>query len=482
MKKQLWMGLAGLVAATPLVAQSNGKTAPNEAIISAMGVSFIKPKCDIKGGGHFLVSSGATYYSESFKKRERSDKESLLKKADDVIIQAIKENKQDQNGGAWYWLGRIYFQLGDVEGGDSAFTRAEKLLPDCAPEINEWREIAYGAVMTPALEAYRASDNAKAIPLFALAMRLNPKAAGPYSAMASLYQGENDDSAVKYLVLAQEKTAEAKQDKEMVAVTGQLVSVYQRMGRNEDALKEARKVMAMANDNDAKRLLYGVLSKSNKPADQAEAKQIAAELTKAMEDDGSITAAELVSMALDAYNADEYPKAREYFNKALKKEPWRRDLQVNVVKVDYVLKNYSEMLGSIDKQLAHEPLSEEFYKLKLQALNAMGTKDTAAMNQTAILWSALPVGIYAAPLQYDKDGVHLVMEATGREATDPNGKAIPPAAQVMTLEFIDKDGKALGTQDINIDVLQPGAKQTFQLTTKAEGVVDFRYIIKKKTP
>ena len=48
-----------------------------------------------------------------------------------VLLEAMQQNGQGNNAAAWYYLGRIYLQRGDLYGADSALTRAEKLAPNC---------------------------------------------------------------------------------------------------------------------------------------------------------------------------------------------------------------------------------------------------------------------------------------------------------------------------------------------------------------
>mgnify|MGYP003525011092 CR=1 FL=1 len=52
-----------------------------------------------------------------------------LKNGVRVITEAITTAGQGKNPSAWYYLGRIYLQQGDVVGADSAFNRAVAITP-----------------------------------------------------------------------------------------------------------------------------------------------------------------------------------------------------------------------------------------------------------------------------------------------------------------------------------------------------------------
>ncbi len=55
----------------------------------------------------------------------------------------MQQNGQDKNPAAWYYLGRIYLQQGDLYGADRALTQAEQLAPKCAEEISNYRKNAW---------------------------------------------------------------------------------------------------------------------------------------------------------------------------------------------------------------------------------------------------------------------------------------------------------------------------------------------------
>src|SRR5918994_578023 len=64
-----------------------------------------------------------------------------------VLLEAMQQNGQASNPAAWYYLGRIYLQRGDLYGADSALTRAEKMAPACAKEIDGYRRNAWVALI-----------------------------------------------------------------------------------------------------------------------------------------------------------------------------------------------------------------------------------------------------------------------------------------------------------------------------------------------
>lgn len=100
------------------------------------GQIWTPPKCDIKPG-HFLVNSGLLYLKDAAEKPQMRDRD--LRDAQRVLTQAVTTGGQDKNPGAWYYLGRYYAMRSDANGADSAFRKAEAMVPACREDINFYR-------------------------------------------------------------------------------------------------------------------------------------------------------------------------------------------------------------------------------------------------------------------------------------------------------------------------------------------------------
>src|SRR5439155_9727622 len=66
-------------------------------------------------------------------------REQQLGQARKLLTEAIAQDNQGANAGAWYYLGRYYVETGDVPGADSALTRAAGLAPKCGDDIATYR-------------------------------------------------------------------------------------------------------------------------------------------------------------------------------------------------------------------------------------------------------------------------------------------------------------------------------------------------------
>jgi tetratricopeptide (TPR) repeat protein len=119
-------GLLG-VASYPAAAQ---QPTVNKRVVQGLPSKYVPPTCGLKAG-HFKVSSGATYLKTGIETEISSNQTRALASGQKVLLEAIQQNGQDKNPAAWYYLGRIYLQQGDIVGADSAFTKAEALSPSC---------------------------------------------------------------------------------------------------------------------------------------------------------------------------------------------------------------------------------------------------------------------------------------------------------------------------------------------------------------
>jgi tetratricopeptide (TPR) repeat protein len=126
-------------------------------LVSALAAQghWVQPKCDIKSG-HFLVNSGLLYLKNAAETRFDDVRERDLRDANKSLVQALTTGGQDKNPAAWYYLARYYVVRNDATGADSAFRRAEAMLPTCKDDILFWRR---NALWVPAFNAGVAALN-----------------------------------------------------------------------------------------------------------------------------------------------------------------------------------------------------------------------------------------------------------------------------------------------------------------------------------
>lgn len=156
-------------------------------------------KCDLSPN-FFRLNSAPLNLHLAEEKPDQRDR--MLAQVKDVAERSITESHQDQNPVAWYYLARYYQASHNPWGADTAFTRAEKLAPQCADTLVRFRQESWNDAFTAGMTAWQASKNDSAVMLLQLARRLLPKNPRADFQLGQLYAGAgNTDSALVYLGL-----------------------------------------------------------------------------------------------------------------------------------------------------------------------------------------------------------------------------------------------------------------------------------------
>src|SRR3989442_8696375 len=91
-----------------------------------------QPPCDISPGFFRLSSVPVNFKIAS---QQPNQRDHLLAQTLDVLIRSIRDDHQDRNPAAWYYLGRFYVETGNAAGADTAFAKAQVLAPQCKQDI-----------------------------------------------------------------------------------------------------------------------------------------------------------------------------------------------------------------------------------------------------------------------------------------------------------------------------------------------------------
>lgn len=163
--------------------------------------------CGVKTG-HFLVNGGMMHLKVAVETDNEQTREDRLNKATDVLVDAIVNKNQDDNPGAWYYLGRVYTERRDTFGADSAFAKVVAMLPECAEEVGRYVEELVPEVRAAALEAWQEGAIDSATGLLRLATSLSPNSPeAPFYLARVFAEQQQFDSAGKYIDMGIERAA-----------------------------------------------------------------------------------------------------------------------------------------------------------------------------------------------------------------------------------------------------------------------------------
>ena len=447
----------------------------NDRVAKSMPNSYMPAQCNIKPG-HFKVGSAAGYLKSAIETDVPESKTRILGQGEKVVLEAIQQNKQEKNPAAWYYLGRIYLQQGNLYPADTAFTKAEQLAPDCAKDIAGYRRNAWVALVRAGTKFEEDKNPDSALVMYRQAgaiYRGSPIAF--YQSAAILNDKGQPDSAVYYFGQAAAITSTDTTD----------IKVRNRSAFNQGALLLNGKKYDQAAvvfeqylkwvpaDNEAKRGLAAAYRGSGK-IEQAQA--LEKDLVVAGGAPGASAGAasqDLMSAGVNAYNDKKYADAAAAFEKLVAAEPNNRDALYNLSNTYLAMKNGPKLAATAAKLVAIEPLSENVLKLQGEGYKQSAKVDDAVKTAEQVL--ALPADVKASDFSATGSGANLTLTATGRAAQTPTGKAIPAVAVPIVVEFLGGTGTVVATQEAQVPALAAGASQEIKVAGQGSGITAWRY-------
>jgi tetratricopeptide (TPR) repeat protein len=472
------------VGVLPAAAQQQQQVL-SDRVAKSMPSRYQAPECGLKSG-HFKVSSGASYLKSGIENSVPDNQRRSYESGQKVLVEAIGQNGQDKNPAAWYYLGRIYLQQGDIIGADTALARAAKMVPACDKEINAYRQNAWVALIKGGNTFEEQKNLDSALVLYRQAGMMLHTSAIPYYQAANAFNTKGQpDSAAAYFGKAVAAAAHATDTTE--------VNIRNRSAFNQGALllnsqKYPESVKAfeqylqwVPNDIEAKRGLAGAYRGAGDVAKaQALEQQVVAAGGTAC---GGAAAApgggagagsqDLMNIGVNFYNEKKYADAATAFEKVVQAEPYNRDALFNLTNTYLALKDGPKLLATAQKLAELEPMNENVLKLVGEGYKQSNQVNQAVSTAEKVL--ALPIDVKVTEFAPLASGATLAATATGRAAQTAAGKPIPPKPLTLTFEFLNASGGVVGSQDVQVPALQAGATQDIKATGQGQGIAGYRY-------
>jgi tetratricopeptide (TPR) repeat protein len=476
--------IASAILLLPLAAtaaESQQQRVLSDRVAKSMPTQYQAPDCGLKSN-HFKVSSGATYLKTGIETELPDNQKRALDDGERVLLDAMKQNNQDENPAAWYYLGRIYLQRGDIYGADSALARAEKLAPACAKEIDGYRRNAWVALIKGGSGFEEQKNLDSALVMYRQAGVMYRKSPIAYYQAAAVFNEQGaTDSAAAYYGLA-------------VAASGNVTDTTEQKIRNRSAFNRGALLVNsqqypeaaatfeqyltwVPNDIEAKRGLAAAY-RGQGQADKAQAleREIVAAGGPAAPGGApgaGAGTADLMNVGVNLYNDKKYAEAAEAFAKVAQAEPYNRDALFNLSNTYLALKDGAKLLATAQRLYAIEPMNENALKLVGEGYKQAKQVDEAVKIAEKVL--ALPVDVKVTEFSAGTSNATLLGTATGREAQTAAGKPIPPAPVTLAVEFLDAKGAVVGSQDVAVPALTAGKSQEIKATAQGGGIAAWRY-------
>src|SRR6266540_1164642 len=173
---------AGVLFASRLVAQA----------------AWVPPQapCDIAPGFFRLNSVPVNFRMPA---RQPNQRDHLLAQTLGVLTPSIRDDHQDKNPAAWYYLGRYYVETGNAAGADTAFAKAQVLAPQCKQDIAGSRARLAADAFPQGMAAWQEGKEDSAVGLLRGAAHIDPASPKPLYQLGTLFANRNDlDSATAY--------------------------------------------------------------------------------------------------------------------------------------------------------------------------------------------------------------------------------------------------------------------------------------------
>jgi tetratricopeptide (TPR) repeat protein len=479
MIKVLAGGMLAALMAMPLAGQQPGVAS---RVQGALDTRMVQPECKLEGGGDFRVSSGKTYLKTGIEgSGDPINKVNALKNGARVITEAITTAGQAKNPAAWYFLGRIYLQQGDVVGADSAFAKAESLAPGCKDDIRRYRYRVWAALVNAGSGFRKDKQDDSAIMLFRAANQIEQSLPLGYVFLADVMNDRGQtDSALYYFGRG---AATEPTDSNMIKARNQSAFNHGVMllnaGRGQDAVVALHRYLALQPTDVAGKKALAQAFRAAGKADSAqvlERELIASAGSTTGDPTGEVSEDDLIGLAVKQFNDKNYKEAAATFEKVVARNPWNRDAIFNQANAYLALSDGVSMAKAAEKLITIEPLAEYDHSLRAQGYKLAKNQD--GVYKAIVAREALLVNLEVSNFNPAADSATLTAKATGREARDEANKILPPKPLAITVEFLGDGGTVVASQDVQIPALKQGASQPIAATGKASGIKAWRYKVK----
>ena len=483
MIKGLWAGIVLGVVAAPLAAQVQRDSATTLVAMVQQAQPQRYEPLDCLSDGHFKVSSAKTTVKAALETANKAVVPGMFERARHSLTEAITQNGQDVNPGAWYWLGRIYLYEGDLAGADSALTKAGSLAePACAKEMNLIRITTANALLRPGLDLMAAGQSDSAVKVLNLALSLYGDTPSPfaYRALGVYYYNSKKmlDSAAHYFGKAVEAAGPDTAFNE-VRLTSQFNMAVALQNNSQDAAAVAaysRYLEWKPNDLDAMKGLAAALRSSG----HADSAQIIEKKLLAMPgggaaagEGGEVSTVDIFNLGVNAFQDSNYAEAAKAFKQVLEREPNNLDAEKNLAFSYVQMKDGAQLLPIAKRMYEREPLNETTVRLLANAYGMTGNSDEQVSLAEKLV--QMPVAVTVQTFTPKATGASLAGEATGRAATNIAGKALAPRPVTVSFEFLDGAGTVVATKEVTLPGLATGKTEPISLDVEGEGIAAFRY-------
>jgi tetratricopeptide (TPR) repeat protein len=415
-----------------------------------------------------------------------------------------------------------------IAGIDSAFSVVEASNPECVSQTSPWRQQkAWVDLVNHAVELGNAAgsgDSAKIVATRSLMLYKNAPYAYMVLAKVSAEKNQPKDAINYYkeAIAAAKDTSLADTRRGLLQQLGAYASDLYEAGSGPDKagyMTEAKAAYeALAKDPGTKYADAARNGQARIATMSGDTTAIRASYADQIANPGAFSYTSIMNAAVTAARASQTRDALKLFEAARTLNPYHRDVLYNLARLYLLDSAYAKGLDVARQLVAVDPSNPDNYQLlvlgysgikkdydlKLKKVDstqkAYGQKantvknakvvsayvDSAARNNKVLIayQDSSRVTVDSA-LKYNDVMQKLPARVAFTEFTPTDAKASlggsitnqSDAARSFSvkIEFLDKTGKVVATQDVSVGPVQPKASGTFSVTGTGAGIVAFRY-------
>ncbi len=371
---------------------------------------------------------------------------------------------------------------------DSALREVEQSNPECAAEIAEIRRgDAWRAILQSAITAHGAGQLDSAEILTKRSMVLDRGTPYPHQLLADIAQQRRDTTAAiahwrQVLVSSGTDTIYNEPRRQAHYNLGSLIGARAEAATGAEQAKLAK---------EAADFLRTYISSGSPDPDDAFARNRLANVLTLAGDTASIPTVyadllanpanyndmHLVQAGVIAVKANRTEDAAKLFASALERNPYDRDALTNLAASYYGAGEFTKMRPIIDRLVALDPNNPDALTLYVYAYSGLAKAEKSGTAKRKAFTDSLVA--YNDRVEKMPAVMRVTQFARGSARAVLNGqienRTTAAKSYNLSLEFLDKDGKVVATQEVAVEGVAPQSSKPFSVTVPQGGIVAFRY-------
>jgi tetratricopeptide (TPR) repeat protein len=431
---------------------------------------YRRPTCELSRG-HFLVSQAETYLRGASETNKDEERTQLLGDARRTLFEAF-ERGETENPSVWYFLGRVYFMLNDAAGVDSAFSQAARLAPECAEDIEYYRDALWVPLINGAVDTLRAGDFEAAKDMLRRANELKDNDNVGFYYLARIFANEAEvDSAQHYFKrVAQMDADTARMANKLDAISSIATLHYSLEEWDSAAVWYERLREVKPNDPEA------MVNLAHAYAQTGDVARATALYEQVFANAATMSASDLFSAGESLYRAERYALAARAYELGLEKNPYAGTVIFDLVTAYRAIAQgqapaaerraaSTAMLAAARRLVQADPLNSEGIRMLAAAHQIAGRADSTDIVLARLEQLAVEMDVFQAePIEGGYVVQGLLRNRRNQQINAPR----------ITFEFMDASGNVVTTATTGGMALAARADTTFSLTGQGN-IVGYRY-------